>query len=189
MKNLLKWVVGVAILAATQLAVAADPVAEGTSYGKFLCTDCPTAPPMGPLEARAFVGVFVNPFVTRWQSYQTFTVCDGTTCIKYITTDIGKTFVPFKKFSDDGKGYKATGSLVAALEPLPTDPVTGGGSGGGSAGTTIPGGPGSGNGSSGSDPTCCVSGGEPVIVGSGGSGTGGFGLPPKKDPPKTSTEP
>lgn len=40
---------------------------------------------MNPIDISAFVRVFVNRDVNRWQANDTFSICNGSICVKYMT--------------------------------------------------------------------------------------------------------
>jgi hypothetical protein len=101
------------------IAVAA--VALALDRGRFFCSNCMM--PMAPPEIRSFVGNFVNPVAfpqsttgipkDGWKLGDTFSVCNGTDCVQYITAgEPGVTFSPKLKYPDPRTGYSGEGTSL-----------------------------------------------------------------------------
>ncbi|WP_139225765.1 hypothetical protein [Paracidovorax konjaci] len=117
MQTKIKWL-GLGFLSAMALVIAAD-------YGRYRCDACSV--PMRPVEIRNFIGVYVNPVVALWKAKDTVSICNGTTCVEYITANQGTVWSVKAQYPDPKTAYKATGEPVAADDSYGPDPNPGGG--------------------------------------------------------------
>lgn len=96
------------------ICVAAD-------YGSYLCKSCKH--PMSPPDISAFVRVFVNRNVGRWSANDTFNICDGSFCVKYLTPHAEAiAWQAIGVFPDPGFGYKGEGESITHYTPFGMDP-------------------------------------------------------------------
>lgn len=91
--------------------VAVGVAALAIDYGNFYCRSCEM--PMNHIDLNNFKGVFVNKLVEKWESGDTFSVCNGKECQQYRLLNVSKStsWVPVKRHPDSGR-YRAEGERL-----------------------------------------------------------------------------
>jgi len=92
------------------LALAASG-AFAKDYGKYLCEYGCEYFPLSLIDVRNFVSMFVNQDVEQWKKNDTFSICNGATCGKYITYTHGITWNNLYQYPDNGPPYKGYGGI------------------------------------------------------------------------------
>ncbi|WP_152643527.1 hypothetical protein [Paracidovorax citrulli] len=94
-------------------------------YGRYRCDAC--AMPMNPADVRSFIGVYVNPSVSMWAAKDTVSICNGITCVQYMTPNQGTVWSPKYQYPDPKTEYKGSGIPLTSDDSYGPDPNPGGG--------------------------------------------------------------